>query len=70
MKVCEGQLELQELIMEYFGVRREDEGRWEMFMERGLYDVRSALMVGYHYASREDKKKSMKIIKKIDAIGI
>jgi hypothetical protein len=70
MKVCEGDIELRDLIMEYFDVRREEGERWEMFMKRGLYDVRSALMVGYHYASKEDRKKSMKIIKKIDAIGL
>lgn len=70
MKVCEASLELQNLIMEYFDVRREDGERFDLVMENGLYHVRYELMTNYHYDSVEDRKKSMKIIKKIDAIGL
>ena len=70
MKVCEASLELQDLIMEYFDVSSEDEGRRGLFLDMGLYDVRGELMMSYHYESLEDRKKSMKIIKMIDAIGL
>tara|TARA_B000000557_G_scaffold227210_1_gene198063 strand:- start:1444 stop:1656 length:213 start_codon:yes stop_codon:yes gene_type:complete len=70
MKVCEGNIELQELILEYFDVRREDGERFDLVMENGLYHVRYELMTNYHYDSPEDKKKSMKIIKMIDALGL
>ena len=72
MKVNEASKELQNLIFKYFQIdtnNSEDNENKERTLNDLLYNVRYELMQNYHYDSVEDKKLSMSIIKKIDALG-
>jgi hypothetical protein len=73
MKVNEASESLQNLILKYYEIERDnlnDEENVSITLNMGLHNVRYELIQNYHYDSIKDRKLSMNIQRQINAIGI